>query len=221
MQSAREKKTPSIVIADQRLISLRGIKHFINSHFANCNVIEANSPARLKNILKTKTITHLITDVEMAESGSANLFDNLRKTSPDLQIMIYNTSSFEIENKKKVHLQADYFLPNESTEHEIIGALTFFLKLEKQNKNLPDSTSDNVLTNENPFEKLSAREKITLQHLLQGLRIKTIAAKMKVAPNTAATFKIRIFKKLKITNTIDLYKVCQSHGFSKQNSFLN
>lgn len=213
MQSAREKKTPAIVIADQRLISLRGIKHFINSHFANCNVIEANSSARLKNILKTNSVTHLITDVELAESGSTNLFDNLRKTSPDLQIMVYNTQSNTSANNKKAHLQADYLLPVESSETEIIGALTFFLK-----NGSKDSKSLNAEVNEifnleikNPFEKLSEREKIALQYLLKGYRVKDIASKMKVATNTVATFKKRIFKKLKIDNTIDLYKIAQHY----------
>jgi DNA-binding NarL/FixJ family response regulator len=223
MQTTLQKNMPSIVIADQDPISLNGIKYFINSHLGNYNVIEANSTGKLKEIIKTNAATHLIADMELAENGNTHLFDSLRKTFPGLQIMVYNLTSHEVESKIKNNLQADYFLPCESSEKEIIGALTYFLK-KGNSSNSADQKQMNDgsgLAIKSPFDKLSDREKIALDYLLKGYRTKTIAVKMQVKSNTATTFKHRIFKKLMISNTIDLYKISQSHGLSVQNNFLS
>jgi len=214
MQTTLQKNMPSILIADQDPISLNGIKYFINSHLGNYNVIEANSTGKLKEIIKTNTVTHLITDMDLAESGNVHFLNNLRKTFPGLQIMVYNLTSPQVENKIKSNLQADYFLPSESSKKEIIGALTYFLK-KGSNINRADQTQRNYgsgINVKSALDKLSDREKIALGYLLKGYRTKTIAVKMQVKSNTATTFKYRIFKKLMITNTIDLYKISQSYG---------
>ncbi len=65
--------------------------------------------------------------------------------------------------------------------------------------------------NNSPFEILSRREREVLDLILQGVQVKDIGATLEVKSNTVSTFKKQILNKMKVTNSINLYKLAQEY----------
>jgi len=65
----------------------------------------------------------------------------------------------------------------------------------------------------NPFDGLSAREQKVTQLLLKGLGILEIGNELAISSSTASTYKSRIFKKLNVSNVIELNKHADQFGF--------
>lgn len=65
----------------------------------------------------------------------------------------------------------------------------------------------------NPFDVLSAREQKVTQLLLKGLGILEIGNELAISSSTASTYKSRIFKKLNVSNVIELNKHADQFGF--------
>lgn len=66
---------------------------------------------------------------------------------------------------------------------------------------------------QNPFDVLSAREQKVTQLLLKGLGILEIGNELAISSSTASTYKSRIFKKLNVSNVIELNKHADQFGF--------
>lgn len=66
---------------------------------------------------------------------------------------------------------------------------------------------------QNPFDVLSAREQKVTRLLLKGLGILEIGNELAISSSTASTYKSRIFKKLNVSNVIELNKHADQFGF--------
>jgi DNA-binding NarL/FixJ family response regulator len=63
----------------------------------------------------------------------------------------------------------------------------------------------------NPFEKLSKREKEVLDFMLGGAQVKDISASLSLKSNTISTVKSNIMKKTGASNNIHLFKMAQEY----------
>jgi DNA-binding NarL/FixJ family response regulator len=59
------------------------------------------------------------------------------------------------------------------------------------------------------IEKLASRENEVFRLIVKGLRTKEISTQLNIKPNTVSTIKKIIFRKLKASRNIDLYKIAQ------------
>jgi len=73
-------------------------------------------------------------------------------------------------------------------------------------KNTPDRKSP---ITDNPFERLSAKERLIAQYYLKGYTSTEIKKILCLHASTIGTFKIRLFEKLKITSLIGLFELAR------------
>jgi DNA-binding NarL/FixJ family response regulator len=59
------------------------------------------------------------------------------------------------------------------------------------------------------LEKLAYREREVFELIVKGLRTKEISTLLDIKPNTVSTIKKVIYRKLKVTTNIELYKIAQ------------
>jgi DNA-binding NarL/FixJ family response regulator len=64
---------------------------------------------------------------------------------------------------------------------------------------------------ENPFERLSAKERLIAQYYLKGYTSTEIKKILCLHASTIGTFKTRLFEKLKIKSLIDLFELARVH----------
>jgi DNA-binding CsgD family transcriptional regulator len=65
-----------------------------------------------------------------------------------------------------------------------------------------------------PLPRFSKQEQKVFDHLLEGLPIGEISALLDINISTGSTYKTRIFKKMGVTNVVDLYKLVNQHPVS-------
>lgn len=211
------KTLPVVLIADDHVIIRRGLKFLLNSHFGELPIQETETTQGLLKLMGEHTFTHLILDMQLQDGNVMEVFSDLRKKYPDVQILIYTMSPEEVFGKRMLHLGANSFLNKQSNEPEVIRALHLFFK----NKKYVSPQLQDMLSNEqskkgdhtNPFLHLSDRETEVLMHLLKGAAVKDIAQHFDVKSNTIATFKARIFDKIGVSNIIDLQNAARIYNF--------
>lgn len=62
------------------------------------------------------------------------------------------------------------------------------------------------------LEKLANREREVFELIVKGLRTKEISTLLDIKPNTVSTIKKVIYRKLKVTTNIELYKIAQAYN---------
>ena len=62
------------------------------------------------------------------------------------------------------------------------------------------------------YDSLTNREQEIMKLIVEGVRIKEISEKLFISTKTVENHKINIFKKLKITNIVELVKYASSIG---------
>jgi two-component system, NarL family, invasion response regulator UvrY len=73
-------------------------------------------------------------------------------------------------------------------------------------KNIPERKRP---ITDNPFERLSVKERLIAQYYLKGYTSTEIKKLLCLHASTIATFKIRLFEKLKITSLIGLFELAR------------
>ncbi|MEO8148590.1 MAG: response regulator transcription factor [Bacteroidia bacterium] len=209
--------TPTILIADDHVIIRRGMKFLIDTHFGKFNIQETETTRGLMQLVKEHAFTHLILDMQLQDGNVLEVLDQLNKKYPSVLILIYTMSPEEIFGKRVLQLGARGFISKQSSEKEVLFALSLFFAGKKYiSQKLHDSlmnTNSEKSESENPIESLSDREAIVLNYLLKGEGVKEIALRLEVKSNTVATFKARLFDKLGVSNLIDLRNLADIYNF--------
>jgi two-component system invasion response regulator UvrY len=65
------------------------------------------------------------------------------------------------------------------------------------------------LKNSELVAHLATREREVFDYIVKGLRTKEISDKLHIKANTVSTIKKVIFRKLKVSSNIELYKIAQ------------
>ncbi|MGE5521397.1 MAG: response regulator transcription factor [Candidatus Dadabacteria bacterium] len=191
-----------ILIADDHPLIRRALKMLITHELQITSIVEVDNYNALLLELTQERYTHLILDIMLSDTNSAEQFAALRKQFPGLAVMVYSMHPEEVYGSHLIKLGARCYLNKQTSDEELVKCLKDFFS----GKKCVSATLNNVVTEnmENPFSSLSQRELEVLQFLLTGNGIKEIAAIMDLRANTVATFKARIFEKLHVKNILEL-----------------
>ncbi len=210
---------PRILIADDHAIIRTGLKYLLRDYFNVRNVTQADSCHQLHRALEEKSYTHLILDLQLGDCNSIAHVADIRKKYPDLAIMIYTMSSEVIFGNRLLRLGALSFLSKMEDEKNVRDALHLFLLKRPYNSSgltQPQGYYPRDDRNDlNPFDALSERETTVMTYLLQGMGVKEISYQLSLKMSTIATYKVRIFDKLGVTNTIELARLADTYNVQK------
>jgi DNA-binding NarL/FixJ family response regulator len=211
-------KNKLILIADDHVIIRRGLTFLLDTYIGQLQIIEAESIDEINDLLIKHPFTHLILDMQLQGGNVMEIFTDIRKSYPDTKILIYTMSPEEIFGRRMIQLGANGFLSKLSQEEEVLHALRIFIDGNDYiSPELQDSLTSSNTTKKQAekslFELLSTRETEVLIRLLKGQGVKEIANELDIKPNTAATFKARLFDKLGVTNIIDLKNMATIYNF--------
>lgn len=204
-----------ILIADDHAVIRTGLKFLIQTNFDNIQLGEADSCRNVIEKLHAGSYTHLIADLQLGDANFVEYYAQINQSFPELYTLIYSMSPEQIFAKRLTAQGALGFLSKQSSEDEIIRALSLFFKgkpyiskelqaEEKYNFNQKEKTA-------NPFDELSERELAVAYYIVNGSRVKEIATKLNLGITTVATYKARVFEKLGINNNMDLKELANLH----------
>jgi DNA-binding NarL/FixJ family response regulator len=200
------------LVADDHSIMRSAIGMLLKSEFLNAEVEECSDGHSVWKKVLSESYDLLILDISMPGLDSTSLLKNSLAHRPDLKILILSASPEEIYAKKYLQLGARGFINKTADQEEHRRAIISVLN----NKRYLSSKMQDSLTlealggkEENPFDKLSHREKEVLLHIVEGKNITEIARLLSVHTSTVGTHKARILEKLGVSNIIELTKVAQ------------
>ena len=197
----------NILLADDHVAIRAGLKLFIANQIAHSVIDEAWNGDMVCKKIKEKEYKLIILDVNMPETDSFSLVDNILAYKPDANILIFSMNSEKIYAKKFLQRGVKGYLNKSSQGEEITKAIDTVLK---GGRYLGPVLTE-ILTNDalgkksdNPFNNLTTREFEILTHLIKGESLSEICNILHLQPSTVSTHKANIFEKLQCSNVVDL-----------------
>jgi len=209
---------PKILLIDNQPLMLNGLYHLIKQSIPDATILPAKSLDTALQLLEQYTFDLVITEMLGGIQDGASIVSMIGSLSSRAKILLY--SGFDEEVFAPLFLKAGAmgFLSKRSKWNDTVTAILMVLGGQKYMsaelrtklifKNRPRGRRFPLETE----RSLSMQEISVMQLLLQGKSIKEIAWTLKLKDNTISTFKQRIFRKLNVTNAIQLYDLSGS-GF--------
>lgn len=198
-----------IIIADDHFVVRAGTTLILESHYKNINISYAESYIGLIEKLHQEIFDLLILDINMPGSKYLNMMKEIKEKQSELKILVFSVYDNEVAIQYIMN-GADGYLSKLSDEDKILEAVesifntgTYYspevmIKLVSSVKN-----KDYI----SPINNLSEREREIFDLLLEGFGNLEISNILSLHLSTVSTYKARIFKKLKIKNTVDLIRI--------------
>ena len=211
------KPFKNVLIIDDHGITRIGIKVLLNELFKDLTIHEAKDGTEAE-VLIAKYHYDLITlDLNLPDTDSMVLLKRIIKTQPKTKVLVISMNNEDVYALHVIRSGAMGYVSKENGFESIKDAA---LKLSKNKKYV----SENVITflleedkgsdSNNPFKRLSDRELEIAKLLLDGVSTKNIALKINLQVTTVSTHKNRIFEKLQVSNSIELYELCKLYHIS-------
>lgn len=199
-----------IVIVDDHPLILMALKTIVENHGFNVVATATNGIDAIK-LVRDLEPDILIVDIEIPKLDGIAVINRIHTYSDHTKVLVLSSHDTEYTINSCIRARAAGFVSKQKDLEEVISAIKailsgyiYFPSL-KLLKNKIDS-----FYQINPMEiNLSAREIMVLKELVKGKKNKKIADEMMLSEKTISTYKTRLFKKLGVTNLIELTKVAQ------------
>jgi len=199
------------LIADDHAIIRSGIKFVIKEVFPFATVHEACNGNEVMLSVRENDYDLIILDINMPETDSIALVSHLFACKKESRVLIFSMNADELYAQKFLKLGAVGYLNKRSGPQEVKRAIFDVLQ---------GTTHTSVKTNEhfghekhpipnNPFEKLSPKERLICHYYLKGYTSTDIKNILSLHSSTIGTLKLRLFGKLKIKNMIELVELAR------------
>lgn len=208
-----------IIIADDHFVVRLGTTLILESHYKNVKISYAESYKILIEKLQFEKFDILILDINMPESKYLSMISEIKKIQSSLKILVFSVYDIDIAIQYIME-GADGYINKLSDESNILEAVEKIFETGKFYP--PDIVNKLVSTLKNespidPVETLSEREKEIFDFLLKGFGNIEIANELDLHLSTVSTYKMRIYKKLNIKNTVDLVRIGEKNQIHKSN----
>lgn len=203
------------LIADDHVIVRRGLQNLLHDQFHASEIAEVSTCRELLGYLEHAEPDLLILDLQMTDGNALDHLERICTEHPKMRVLVYSMRSEKIYAHRVMALGSVGYLSKESDEDEVIRAIRRVLQgLEYRSPSTEMhilAHDENALADNDPFSVLSSREIGVMEDMLNGLGVKEIAMRLGVQPTTVATYKVRLFDKLGVSNLLDLQRLVSVH----------
>jgi len=207
----------NILIVDSHPIVRTGLDLFLNSK-PDFNVVGTlNSGIEIFEFVRRNDVDIIISEIDLPELNGITALRAIKKENKDVKVLIFSHQPEEIYAVSTIKAGASGYLSKSASVEEIeiavrkVNAGDLSLS-EKMDKHLHYEDTRN--SRSRLFKKLSTREVEVLKLLSIGRKNKEIAQELDINEKTVSTYKARLFKKLNVTNIVDLIHQAKHHNLT-------
>ncbi|GAB3915543.1 response regulator transcription factor [Larkinella terrae] len=208
-----------ILVVDDHAIIRVGLEYYIGKILPEVKVIPCETfPAALEALTKYE-VNVVVLDIVMPGAGNTQMVSRIRKIRPDARILIYSGLEENLYALPYIKAGADGFLSKNDPYTEFGVAIKTVLDRGKyisrkiQQLMLFKFSDQGSSSMENPLQTLSRIEQEVLKLLIEGKRMKDIAAMLNLKQTTISTHKKNIFDKFGVTNVSELISNLQDFKY--------
>lgn len=206
------------LLIDDHAIVRSGIKFWLSAEYNPSKIDEAENGKQATEMIQGTDYDLLLLDIHMPETNSFDLLKYILNTKPDSKVLIFTMNSESMYAKRFLKAGAIGFVSKDAPIEELKKAVDLTLN---NRKYFSDSFIESVLNEKvdkeynNPFSNLSSREFEIANLLLEGKPVGEISVLLNIKNSTTATYKARIFEKLKIENVLQLNELAVLYEIKK------
>ena len=210
------QKVKKFLLVDDHDIIRGGLEASIRLIYPNCKVDQAKEGNKVLGMLKKSAYDLLILDVHLPDANVIILLGQIRKAYPALKVLIFSMTDESTYGLRLMRLGANGFVSKSAPTAQLDDAIRDILAGKKYySPSLMERLSSEFGgVSTNPFDKLSPKEFEVCVRLLRVEAPAAISHELGLALSTIATHKARLFKKLNVTNAVQLTDLAKMYGTS-------
>lgn len=192
-----------VLLVDDHSIVRSGIRLLLREYYGAISVDEAKNGNAAFSLILNNRYNLVIMDINMPQTDTFSLLQNIQTVVPDLPIMIFTIMTEYAFAKRYLRLGVKGYVSKQAEDPEILKAVHTiiggknFVSAELKEQMAQDDHFNKEL---DPFGLLSNREMEIAYHLVKGKSVSHIADALNIHTSTVGTHKARIFDKLKVDN---------------------
>jgi len=206
----KEKKI-RVLLAEDHVLVRQGFRRILEDDPGVTVVGEARTGLEAIDQCKELKPDVVVMDLSMPDLGGLEATAEILKADPQIKILILSMYSNEAYVRKAFELGAKGYILKNAIEVDLTRAV---MALAEGQAYFSPGVSHIVLesmkagtfqgTSQDPYEKLTLREKEVLQLIAQGKSNKEIATLLNISVNTVAVHRARVMETLNLHRTAEL-----------------
>ena len=211
MTSPSKDKQIRVLLAEDHTLVRQGFRRILEDDPRITVVGEARTGLEAIEQCKELKPDVVVMDLSMPELGGLEATAEVLKANPQIKIVILSMYSNEAYVRKAFELGAKGYILKNAIEVDLTRAV---MALAEGQAYFSPGISHIVLesmkagtfqgTSQDPYEKLTLREKEVLQLIAQGKSNKEIATLLNISVNTVAVHRARVMETLNLHRTAEL-----------------
>ena len=211
MTSPDKEKKIRVLLAEDHILVRQGFRRILEDDPGITVVGEARTGLEAIDQCKELKPDVVVMDLSMPELGGLEATAEVLKANPQIKILILSMYSNEAYVRKAFELGAKGYILKNAIEVDLTRAV---MALAEGQAYFSPGVSHIVLesmkagtfqgTSQDPYEKLTLREKEVLQLIAQGKSNKEIATLLNISVNTVAVHRARVMETLDLHRTAEL-----------------
>ena len=211
MTSPSKEKKIRVLLAEDHILVRQGFRRILEDDPGISVVGEARTGLEAIDQCKELKPDVVVMDLSMPDLGGLEATAEILKAEPQIKILILSMYSNEAYVRKAFELGAKGYILKNAIEVDLTRAV---MALAEGQAYFSPGVSHIVLesmkagtfqgTSQDPYEKLTLREKEVLQLIAQGKSNKEIATLLNISVNTVAVHRARLMETLNLHRTAEL-----------------
>jgi DNA-binding NarL/FixJ family response regulator len=219
MASANPEKKIRVLLAEDHTLVRQGFRRILEDDPRITVVGEASTGLSAIQLAKELQPDVAVMDLSMPELGGLEASAEILKELPKTKILILSMYSNEAYVRKAFEIGAKGYILKNAIEMDLTRAVT---ALAEGGAYMSPGISNLVIESlkagsfedrsQDPYERLTLREKEVLQLIAQGKSNKEIAALLKISVNTVAVHRAHVMETLGLHRTAEIVLYAVKRG---------
>ena len=204
-----------VLVADHQPIVSYGIRMLFENS-TDIKIINTTSTAKqLLEYLKKSNTDIVLMSIDLTDINGITVLRTIKKEFRDVAVIVFSTHPEDIYAISAIKAGASGYLSKSVTTATIKTAI---LKVYKGGIHVSKELAQTLTFEKNSqgtmnlYKKLSTREVEVLKLISSGKRNNEIASQLDINEKTVSTYKLRLMKKLNVSNLVELI----DHGRQKK-----
>ena len=206
-----------VLLAEDHSIVIKGMRMIFEAEFTDCQLEVTKTISGLMKALQAHQFQFAIIDLQLEDGDTMHLITDIHRIYPEMKILVFSANPEELYAQRLYREGIKGYLHKQTEDREIINAIRLIMDgktyVSEHFKSYLLSKDQNHRY-DNPFEKLTLREMEVAHLLIHGRRSIEICRELNIQPSTTATYKMKIFSKLNVNNTLELKELANTFKVS-------